>query len=91
MNFLPTLQQIYAAILLIAASSVTTALSLIFLQLQRDSKIPPNLPWVDLRGKRWFPKIRANFHQIVTGRQPISEGWKKVSKYFARLFSTKCL
>ncbi|KAI6816590.1 hypothetical protein KC342_g15398 [Hortaea werneckii] len=81
MNFLPTLQQIYAAILLIAASSVTTALTLIFLQLQRNSKIPPNLPWVDLRGKRWFPKIRANFHQIVTGRQPISEGWEKYGKY----------
>ncbi|RMY86474.1 hypothetical protein D0862_10917 [Hortaea werneckii] len=81
MNFLPTLQQIYAAILLIAASSVTTALTLIFLQLQRNAKVPLNLPWVDLRGKRWFPNIRANFHQIVTGREPISEGWEKYGKY----------
>ncbi|KAI7220963.1 hypothetical protein KC333_g2045 [Hortaea werneckii] len=65
MNFLPTLQQIYAAIFL----------------LQRNSKIPPNLPWVDLRGKRWFPKIKANFHQIVTGREPISEGWEKYGRH----------
>ncbi|KAI7716663.1 hypothetical protein KC353_g5224 [Hortaea werneckii] len=81
MNFLPTLQQTCAAILLLAASSVSTALTLIFLQLQRNSKVPLNLPWVDLRGKRWFPKIRANFHQIVTGREPISEGWTKYGKH----------
>ncbi|GAB1737244.1 hypothetical protein NU219Hw_g1174t1 [Hortaea werneckii] len=81
MDFLPTLQQIYAATLLIAASSVISALALICLQLQRNSKIPPNLPWVDLRGKTWFPKVRANFHQIVTGREPISEGWEKYGMY----------
>ncbi|RMZ35703.1 hypothetical protein D0859_00179 [Hortaea werneckii] len=77
MKFLPTLQQLYAAILLIAAPIVASALTLIVLQLDRISKLPPDLPWVDLRGERWFPKLRANFHQIVTGRQPISEGWEK--------------
>ncbi|OTA37315.1 hypothetical protein BTJ68_03046 [Hortaea werneckii EXF-2000] len=79
MKFLPTLQQLYAAILLIAAPIVASALTLIVLQLDRISKLPPDLPWVDLRGERWFPKLRANFHQIVTGRQPISEGWEKDS------------
>ncbi|KAI7353772.1 hypothetical protein KC320_g3826 [Hortaea werneckii] len=81
MIFLPTLQQLYAAILLITAFIVTTALTLVILQLQRNSKIPPTLPWVDLRGKRWFPKLRANFYQIVTGRQPISEGWEKYGRH----------
>ncbi|KAI6845219.1 hypothetical protein KC332_g8263 [Hortaea werneckii] len=80
MKFLPTLQQLYAAILLIAAPIVASALTLIVLQLDRISKLPPDLPWVDLRGERWFPKLRANFHQIVTGRQPISEGWEKRSE-----------
>ncbi|RMZ17266.1 hypothetical protein D0860_00569 [Hortaea werneckii] len=77
MNFLPTLQHFYAAIILSTAFVVLTALTLVILQLHRNSKIPPKLPWVDLRGKKWSPKLRANFHQIVTGRQPISEGWEK--------------
>ncbi|KAI6884958.1 hypothetical protein KC360_g7832 [Hortaea werneckii] len=81
MDSLPTLHQLYAALLLIAAYIVASALTLIVVQLDRISKLPPDLPWVDLRGKRWFPKLRANFHQIVTGRQPISEGWEKYGKH----------
>ncbi|GAB1726480.1 hypothetical protein NU195Hw_g6685t1 [Hortaea werneckii] len=81
MNLLPTLQQVYAALFLITILIVITTLALIILQLGRNSRIPPNLPWVDLRGKNWFPKLRANFHQIVTGRQPISEGWEEYGQH----------
>ncbi|RMY55728.1 hypothetical protein D0864_13750 [Hortaea werneckii] len=80
MNLLSTPQQVYAALFLITILIVIATLALIILQLERISKIPPNLPWVDLRGKKWFPKLRANFHQLVTGRQPISEGWEKYGK-----------
>ncbi|KAI7283122.1 hypothetical protein KC345_g3130 [Hortaea werneckii] len=81
MNFLPTLQHFYAAIILFTVFVVLAALTLLIVQLQRNSKVPPNLPWVDLRGKKWFPRVRANVHQIVTGRQPISEGWEKYGKH----------
>lgn len=87
MNLLPTLQQVYAALFLITILIVITTLALIILQLGRNSRIPPNLPWVDLRGKNWFPKLRANFHQIVTGRQPISEGWEEVNTQQDILYS----
>ncbi|KAK4549050.1 hypothetical protein LTR36_007506 [Oleoguttula mirabilis] len=75
------MQYIYAAAAILVSSIVAPVVTLIALQYVQISKVPCEIPWVDLRGKRWFPKLRANMHQFSIGRAALEEGWVKYGKH----------
>lgn len=72
------MQFIYAGVATLVTTITMPVIALIALQYVRISKVPQSIPWVDLRGKRWFPKLRANFHMFAVGREALEEGWHKV-------------
>lgn len=41
----------------------------------------PGVPWVGLKDRRVFPKLRACLGELAAGRTMIEEGWQKVSWY----------
>ncbi|KAK5126384.1 hypothetical protein LTR85_010620 [Meristemomyces frigidus] len=75
------MQYLYAAAALFVSSIAAPVVVLIALQYVQISKVPDGIPWVDLRGKRWFPKLRANMHQFAIGRAALEEGWEKYGKH----------
>ncbi|KAK5686010.1 hypothetical protein LTS10_002123 [Elasticomyces elasticus] len=63
------------ALLLIAISILAIAI-----QVSRISAAPPGIPWVGLNNKRWFPRLRATFGEVVASRKPMKEGYEKYAK-----------
>ncbi|KAK5716584.1 hypothetical protein LTR15_009475 [Elasticomyces elasticus] len=53
----------------------------ITIQISRISAAPPGTPWVGLNNKRWFPKLRATFGEVVASRKPMKEGYTKFSQH----------
>jgi len=74
------MQYLYAAGAIAIWCLSSSVVTVLVLQYARISLVPKEIPWVDLRGKRWLPKFRATFHQLATHREPIDEGWEKVRK-----------
>lgn len=72
---------IYAAAAVCVAGIVIPVLLVIVLQYVRICNVPDDIPWVGLRGKRWFPKLRATFNQFTAGKRAIEEGWEKVTHH----------
>ncbi|KAK3642111.1 hypothetical protein LTR56_010982 [Elasticomyces elasticus] len=64
------------ALLLIAISILAVAI-----QVSRISAAPSNIPWVGLNNKRWFPRLRATFGEVVASRKPMKEGYEKYAKH----------
>ncbi|KAK5717443.1 hypothetical protein LTR17_016130 [Elasticomyces elasticus] len=65
-----------AALLMIAISILAIAI-----QVSRISAAPSGIPWVGLNNKRWFPRLRATFGEVVAARKPMKEGYEKYAKH----------
>ncbi|KAK5700076.1 hypothetical protein LTR97_006211 [Elasticomyces elasticus] len=75
---LPYIYTTFAAITLSLVAIIALAIGI---QISRISAAPPNIPWVGLNNKRWFPKLRATFGEVVASRKPMKEGYTKFSQH----------
>ncbi|KXS95580.1 hypothetical protein AC578_3267 [Pseudocercospora eumusae] len=69
---------------LIASLTLLTLLILTILVTQvsiRISREREDIPWVGLKNKRIFPKLRACLAELSAGRGPVNEGYEKYSKH----------
>lgn len=57
---------------------ITSLAGLLILQVIRVSKAPPHIPWVGLKDRRIFPKLRACLSEFTAGHSMIEEGYEKV-------------
>ena len=76
--FAPQIMQYLSAF--IAASAllvITPVVAFISVQWTSTSKVPNDVPWVDLRGKWFLPKLRATIRSVVVGKKAIEEGYEK--------------
>lgn len=51
----------------------------VVLQSIRIFKAPPDIPWVELKNRRFFPKLRACLSELTAGQSMLDEGYEKVS------------
>lgn len=66
---------LYLIILLVVLFAIVVAI-----QIRRISaQSIPGIPWVGLKGRRVFPKLRACLGELGAGRTMVEEGWEKVS------------
>lgn len=67
----------YAGLLICLLVGVA-ATALISNVLWRISEAPAGLPWVGLKDRRIFPKLRACFGELAAARALVEEGYNKV-------------
>ncbi|KAF2169519.1 hypothetical protein M409DRAFT_64636 [Zasmidium cellare ATCC 36951] len=53
----------------------------IVLQSIRISKAPHDIPWVGLKNRRFFPKLRACLSELTAGQSMLDEGYEKYGKH----------
>ena len=76
-----TVSRILCSIIaVLVISIVTPIIFIVFVQTYRihTAKVPTQIPWVGLKNKRWFPKLRATFREVTAKRGPVEEGYEKV-------------
>ncbi|KAK3646869.1 hypothetical protein LTR56_008357 [Elasticomyces elasticus] len=76
-----TLRYISIVLAIIAPLLIAISILAIAIQASRISATPPNIPWVGLNNKRWFPELRATFGEVVAARKPMKEGYTKFSQH----------
>ncbi|KAK5734362.1 hypothetical protein LTR17_009026 [Elasticomyces elasticus] len=82
MDYLYTsLRYISTAFAIIALLLTAISILAVAIQVSRISAAPPGIPWVGLNNKRWFPRLRATFGEVVASRKPMKEGYEKYAKH----------
>ena len=67
-----------AALLAIALSILAILVTQVSIRISRERQ---DIPWVGLKNKRIFPKLRACLRELSAGREPVNEGYEKYSKH----------
>lgn len=77
----PYLRYVYITIGVLSTTIISPIVLLISIQWARTYQAPPDLPWVGLKGKKFWPKLRANIREVSAGREPLNEAYEKYGKH----------